>query len=225
MLLVPYEIETLKQYHPWANWLTVGICSLVSLMVFGGMISEDVFESLVLDGWGLKGLLGHVLLHGDLIHLIGNMIFLWVFGNAVCTNIGNLKYLAVFLGCTLVAAFFHNVFDGGPAIGASGAINGIVGLVLAMYPLNRVYVFWFFVIKGGTFSVRAWHIILFWLAFDIWGAVMGGGMIAYWAHIGGLAGGIGIGILCLRLGWIQLTQFDNRSLLDIFTGHHPDDGF
>jgi len=224
-LLIPYEIETLKQVRPWANWTLVGLCTLVSLAAFAGGLSEETIDSMVLSGWGITGLIGHVFLHGGLFHLIGNMIFLWVFGNAVCTNIGNLRYLAAFFGCTLIAAFAHNIFDGNPAIGASGAINGVVGIVLAMYPLNRIYVFWLFLIKGGTFAVRAWVIIIFWLVFDIWGAVTGGGMIAYWAHIGGLAGGLAIGLVGLRLGWIELTQFDNRSLLDIMTGREPEDIF
>ena len=223
IFFVPYEIETLRQVRPWANWLLVGLCTVITLMFFSGALSEEAVDAMVLYGWSPTGLFGHVFLHADIFHLGGNMIFLWVFGNAVCSNIGNLTYLLAFFGCALVAATFHNVLDGGAAIGASGAINGIVGMVLAMYPVNRVYIFWLFLIKGGTFSMRAWVIILLWLAFDIWGVLMGGGMTAYWAHIGGLIGGIGIGLICLRLSWIELTEYDNRSLLDILTGTYPED--
>lgn len=224
-LLVPYEIETLKQDHPWVNWLLVGLCSVVSLAALSGMLPDGAIESMVLWGWDPSGLFGHIFLHGGYIHLIGNMIFLWVFGNAVCTNIGNLRYAISFFACTLLSATAHNLLDGNPAIGASGAINGVVGMVLAMYPLNRIHVFWIFLIKGGTFAVRAWLIIIFWLLFDIWGAATGGGMIAYWAHIGGLAGGFAIGMVGLHFGLIQLTQFDNRSLLDILTGREAEDVF
>lgn len=112
----------------------------------------------------------------------------------------------------------HVLADGSPAIGASGAINGIVGIVLAMYPLNRVHVAWVFLIRGGTFSCPAWIIILFWFVFDIWGVVSGGDHIAYWAHIGGLIGGVMVGLLCLHRGWFQLTHYDNRSLLDLMRG-------
>lgn len=225
LLFIPYEIETLKQVRPWINWLLVALCSVISLAFFFGGLSDNAIERMVLGGWDFTGLFGHIFLHGGLIHLIGNMIFLWVFGNAICTNIGNARYLLAFSGCTFLAAAAHNIFDGSPAIGASGAINGVVGMVLAMYPLNRIYVFWLFLIKGGTFSVKAWVIILLWLVFDVWGVITGGGTIAYWAHIGGLVGGLAIGLVCLRLGWIELTEYDNRSLLDIFTGNQPDDGF
>lgn len=86
-LLVPYEIETLQQERPWANWLIVGACSLVSLVaLLGGGLADGDFNWLILHGFAFPGFIGHVLLHGDLIHLVGNMIFLWVFGNAICTN-------------------------------------------------------------------------------------------------------------------------------------------
>ncbi|MEY3898622.1 MAG: hypothetical protein RLZZ214_4144 [Verrucomicrobiota bacterium] len=224
MLLIPYEIETLQQVRPWANWLIVGACALVSLVAMFGGMPEEVLDALVLDGWRLPGLVGHVLLHGGLLHLIGNMIFLWVFGNAVCTNTNNFIYLILFLACTLLAAAVHLLADGSLAIGASGAINGIVGLVLVMYPLNRVSVLWWVVLTGGTTEVRAWVLILFWFVFDLWGAFMGGGGIAYWAHLGGLAGGIAIGMVALKTGWIELTEYDNRSLLQLLAGEKEELG-
>ncbi len=216
LLLVPYEIETLQQERPWANWLIVTACTAVSLLgLFGRGLESREFLQLVLDGFTFPGLIGHVLLHADLLHLIGNMIFLWVFGNAICTNTNNWIYLATFLFCTLVSATVHVLVDGSMAIGASGAINGIVGVTLAMYPLNRVYLFWLFLVKGGTISCKAWVIILCWFLFDIWGAFTGGGMIAYWAHIGGFLGGLSLGLAALHFGWFQLTRYDNRSLLEI----------
>ncbi len=128
LLLVPYEIETLRQNRPWANWLIVAACSLVSLVaLFGGGLEAGDFDALILDGFSLPGLFGHVLLHADLIHLVGNMIFLWVFGNAICTNTNNWIYLATFFVCTLISGITHVVLDGSLAIGASGAINGSAG--------------------------------------------------------------------------------------------------
>lgn len=223
LLLVPYEIETLQQEKPWANWLIVAACSLVSLVaMFGGGLDSGAFDALVLDGFSFPGLVGHVFLHADLIHLLGNMVFLWVFGNAVCTNTSNWVYLGTFFVCTLLAGVTHVLLDGSLAIGASGAINGIVGVTLAMYPLNRVYLFWVFLIRGGTTSCKAWLIIGAWFLFDIWGAVSGGGMIAYWAHIGGFLGGLAFGLTALHFGWIQLTEYDNRSLLDIIRREQPE---
>jgi membrane associated rhomboid family serine protease len=223
LLLIPYEIETLQQERPWANWLIVAMCSVVSLIaLFGGGLESGGFDSLILDGFSLPGLFGHVLLHADLFHLIGNMVFLWVFGNAICTNTNNWIYLATFLACTLVSGVTHVLLDGDLAIGASGAINGIVGVTLAMYPLNRVYLFWVFLIRGGSTSCKAWLIIVAWFLFDLWGVITGGGMIAYWAHIGGFLGGLGFGLLALHFRWFQLTEYDNRCLLEIIRGEEWD---
>lgn len=219
IFLIPYEIETLQQVRPWANWLIVSACSLVSLLaLLGGGLESGEFDALILDGLSFPGIIGHVLLHADLFHLVGNMIFLWVFGNAICTNTNNWIYLATFFVCTLIAGFTHLILDGSPAIGASGAINGIVGVTLAMYPLNRVYLFWVFLIRGGSTSCKAWLIISAWFLFDFWGALGGGGLTAYWAHIGGFLSGLGFGLAALHFGWFQLTEYDNRSLLEIIQG-------
>jgi membrane associated rhomboid family serine protease len=225
LLFVPYEIETLVQVRPWANWLLIGVISAVSLFAFGGEISDETLESMVLYDWNPTGIFGHVLLHGGLMHLIGNMIFLWVFGNALCTNTNNFVYLAIFIFCTFVAASTHLLVDNEVeygAIGASGAINGITGFILAMYPLNRVHCFYLFFIRGGLFEIPAWVIILLWLAFDIFGAFTGVGSVAYWAHIGGLGAGVIGGLICLQFNWIQVTEYDNRNLLEILTGRHPE---
>lgn len=222
MLIVPYEIETLRDRAPWSNIAIIVLCVTVEIAFIAGQMSEETFDALVLDGFRLPGLVSYMFLHADLIHLIGNMVFLWVFGNAICANTNNIVYPLLFLAAGLGAAAIHIAFDGSPAIGASGAINGITGIVFAMYPLNRVYLFWLFLIKGGTFSCPAWGVILLWLAFDIWGAAMGGGAIAYWAHIGGFASGAAIGLIGLQLGWLQITEYDNRTLLEILKGEHPD---
>lgn len=223
LLFIPYEIETLRQRIPWANWSIVALCSVVSLIaLFGGGLESGDFDLLILDGFQPIGVVGHVLLHADLIHLIGNMIFLWVFGNAICMNTNNGIYLLTFLVCTVAAAVVHVVVDGSYAIGASGAINGIVGVTLAMYPLNRVYLFWLVLFKGGTTSCKAYGVIIAWFCFDVWGVISGGGMIAYWAHIGGFLGGLAFGLVALHFGWFQLTAYDNRSLLEILKGEHPE---
>lgn len=227
MLLVPYRIETLEQDAPWANWLIIASCTTISLLFFSNGPTENDFITgqhwsfpLFLNGWNPIGLLGHIFLHADIFHLLGNMLFLWVFGNAVCTNVGNFRYLLFFLIVTLVAAIFHNVLTGGLAIGASGAINGVVGAVLALYPINRVHVWYWFVVAVGSWEVSAWFIILVWLAFDIWGVATGAGRVAYWAHIGGLIAGVGLGTLALQKTWVMLTEYDNRSLIEILTGQN-----
>lgn len=217
-MLFPYRIDTLFKHRPLANWVILALTVLSFFVLAGEGYSEEALEAMILDGWGPAGLLGHLWLHAGFMHLVGNMIFLWVFGNAVCGNTSNRMYPLVYLGFGLAAAATHLVFDGEPAVGASGAINGVVGMALAMYPLNRVSVAWFFLIRFGTFQVPLWGLAVFWLVFDLWGAVTGGGNVAYWAHLGGFFAGLGAGYLSLRKGWVTLTRYDHRSLEEIFTG-------
>jgi membrane associated rhomboid family serine protease len=218
LILIPHDIETLDEVRPWANWLIVGVTTAISLAAIFGGLPVDVFGSMILGGGSAFGTIGHVFLHLDLWHLGGNMIFLWVFGNAICRNTSNGIYLLIYFLGAVFSAAMHMFADGDPAIGASGAINAVVGMVLAMYPLNRVHVFWLFVIKWGTFACQAWLIICVWLLFDLYGIVTRGQGVAYWAHIGGLFGGVLTGLVFLKRGWVQLTEYDNRSLLDILQG-------
>jgi membrane associated rhomboid family serine protease len=152
----------------------------------------------ILNGWGIKGLFGYIWLHSGYPHLLGNMLFLWIFGNAVCAKIGNFRYLPIYLGLGVIAAIAHIIFTGGNAIGASGAINGIVGMYLMFFPENEItcyLVMWLFLspyVKEFTMS-SIW-MILFWLAFDILGVMVGGGGVAYFAHLGGFAGGFVLAI-------------------------------
>ena len=98
----------------------------------------------ILDGFALKGLFGYMWLHGGILHLLGNMLFLWIFGNAVCAKIGNLRYIPAYLGLGIVAGISHLIFTGGSSLGASGAINGIVGMFLVFFPQNEITCYWIF---------------------------------------------------------------------------------
>ena len=212
-MIIPYQVDVPMSRWSISNFVLIGVISIHSLSVlFGAEIIP--IGAMILDGWSLTGILGHVFLHGGLIHLIGNMIFLWVFGNAVCAKIGNTTYPLLFFILGLVAVTSHNLIDGNPAIGASGAINGVVGMYLIYYPRNKISCFYFVFFRGGSFSVSSFWMILLWLAFDIWGASTGGGTVAYWAHLGGFVAGASIGACTLALAWVEMTSTE-RSLFDI----------
>ncbi len=215
MLFLPIGFETLMDRRPWVNWLIIIACCAMSIAFWLGAFSKADQAHLVLRGWEPTQLLGHSLLHADIAHLFGNMLVLWVFGNAICANTSNGFYALVYLGCTLAAAAVHLFIDGRAAIGASGAINGIVGIALAVYPLNRVEILWWFLYRHSTSTMRAWVLVTIWLLFDLWGVATEDGGVAYWAHLGGLAFGVGFGLLALHMKWIQPTEWDNETLLDL----------
>ncbi len=171
--------------------------------------------ALALDGWRMPGLVGHIFTHADLIHLIGNMLFLWLFGNAICAKVGDFPYLVLYVLFGLGAASLHIHMDGALAVGASGAINGVVGMFLVLYPLNDINCVWALWLRvWGTVSLSSYWLILLWFVFDIWGAVTGGSTVAYWAHIGGFITGVAVAVALLKINVIEMTASE-RSLLEV----------
>jgi membrane associated rhomboid family serine protease len=157
------------------------------------------------------------LLHGDLLHLVGNMLFLWVFGNAVNYKFGHLGYLALFVLAALVSGIaFYCTMPGAALVGASGAIMGIVGAYLVFFPRNDVTMAYFVWIGvWGTFSLSSWIMVMFWFGFDLlyWtvGAQTG---VAYVSHVTGFLVGLAIAWL---LAWCQIlipTRYE-QTLLDV----------
>lgn len=194
---------------PITNFVIIAFTSFFFFYQWG--LDEETFESLVHCNGSFLGWFGHLILHGNFEHIFGNMIFLWTFGNAICAKFGNLRYIGLYLLFGMSSAFFHAVFDGDPAIGASGAINGVIGAFLFLYPVNTISVFfWFF--GPRFFTVSSMWMILLWLAFDIYGVFLGHGSTAYIAHLGGFIAGAATGWLGLKLKWIEM-DVDELSLL------------
>jgi membrane associated rhomboid family serine protease len=215
-------METAFTRIPFSNIVLVAIISLVFFFIAFELIPEENAVELILQDWNLQQMIGSMFLHGGLFHLVGNMIFLWVFGNVVCGTVGNIAYpfLYLFLGISASAA--HLAFDGHPALGASGAINGIVGMALILFPVNRLKCWYVFSMplmgimwKSGTFQTKAYWMIFAWVVFDILGLIFGGGNTAHWAHIGGFAMGLIVASLLILFNVVK--TFD-PTLFDILAG-------
>lgn len=216
MLLIPLEADVTMYRWPIMNFVLIGVISILSLMAFSAP-EEAGIAVFVLQDWNPVGIFGHVFLHAGLFHLLGNMIFLWAFGNAVCAKVGNFNYLILFFVLALASATVHLLFDGRPAIGASGAINGVVGLFLVYFPRNDIRCFWWFFFRFGTFHISSIWMILLWLIFDLWGASGGGGSVAHFAHLGGFAAGVIIGFGSLVFDVVKMTKTE-CSLLAMIKG-------
>lgn len=173
----------------------------------------------ILNGWTIKGLFGHIWLHANIIHLLGNTLFLWIFGNAVCAKIGNIRYLLIYLCLGVIAGISHLVFASGGALGASGAIYGIVGMYLVFFPENEItcYLIIPFLMMKEICLSSIW-IILFWVAFDVWEAMKGSGGVAYFAHLGGFAAGFVLAIVMLKLKLVAMEEGHEKSLLQLIAG-------
>jgi len=135
-------------------------------------------------------------LHGGLMHLIGNMLYLWIFGNNIEDVMGHAKYLVFYLACGLLAALSHAITDPSspvPMVGASGAISGVLGAYILLFPRAHVLV----LIPGlGTTRVAAGLVLGMWFVMQLFSGGMSvgskGGGVAFFAHIGGFVVGMAL---------------------------------
>jgi len=220
-LLLPYRVDVPMHRWPIANFVIIGLSAAVYFYQRSLPTYEEIefITGWATDGWGLKGLFGSMWVHVGFWHLFGNMVFLWVFGNAVCAKMGNVVYALVYVGLGLAATAAHLVFDGAPAVGASGAINGVVGAYLVFYPRNDVSCLLLLLPWVRTFSVSSIWIILLFLGFDVLGAYLGWGGTAYAAHLGGFAAGFALAALGLIFRLFQMER-DEQSIFTLFSGPH-----
>ncbi len=137
-------------------------------------------------------------IHGSWFHLIGNMLFLYVFGDNVEDRMGHFKYLLFYITCGILAALLQIAFNHDstiPMIGASGAVSGVLGAYLLFFPRARVltlipvFVFIHLVYLPSTVFIVFWFLIQFLSGLSTIGTSMKGG-IAFWAHIGGFVAGL-----------------------------------
>lgn len=137
-------------------------------------------------------------LHGGWGHILGNAIFFWVFGNNIEDSMGPGRFLAFYVLCGLLAGATHIMLSPGspvPTVGASGAISGVLGAYLVLYPRVRVNMLFIFVIFFRVFAVPAWAVLLWWFGVQLFTAYMTplrhelSGGVAVWAHIGGFVAG------------------------------------
>jgi membrane associated rhomboid family serine protease len=133
-------------------------------------------------------------LHGGWLHLIGNMWFLWLFGNNVEDSMGQARYLAFYLVCGLAAAATQTLVSPSsivPMVGASGAISGVMGAYVILYPRVRVHMLVFLFIFITRIVVPAYLMLGYWFLLQLLGgsAAQGEGGVAFWAHVGGFLAG------------------------------------
>ena len=149
-------------------------------------------------------LFSSMFMHGGLMHLGGNMLFLWIFGDNIELKFGKVKFLMIYLAWGVGAGLAHIVLDPSssiPAVGASGAISGVLGAYLAIYPKVRISTFLMLGFFWRMMHIQARWFLPFWLVFQnllpffIGGFGVAGGGVAYMAHIGGFAIGFATGYL------------------------------
>ncbi len=154
-------------------------------------------------------LVSYMFFHGDILHLVGNMLFLWVFGDNVEDAVGHLKFLFFYLVCGIFAALVHSYAVSGtpmagvPLIGASGAVAGVIAAYLMLHPRVRV---WVLALKVIPMQISAAIVLGLWAITQVVMVLMPQvGPVAWWAHIGGLVAGA---VLILFLKRPEVRLFD-----------------
>jgi membrane associated rhomboid family serine protease len=210
--LIPLNDENPTELRPWMTVLLIAANFFVwfyfqgagvdmqrleaSVVVFGAQPCEITALCPVTDlGW--SALVTSMFMHGGWMHILGNMLFLWVFGNNIEDSMGHFRFLVFYLVCGLAATFAHIFFSPAsqvPMVGASGAISGILGAYILLYPGARVRTYFppFF-----FFRIRAFFFLLLWFVLQLSEAFTMPGMpeeggVAVWAHIGGFVAGLAL---------------------------------
>jgi membrane associated rhomboid family serine protease len=217
-LLILDDNRLTRIRRPVVTWLLIAAVIagfLLQLSPGGAMVDTLAFEvhrfrDAPLDPALWLGLVGHVLLHGDWLHLLGNLLVLFAFGDNVEDALGHVRYALLLALSAAAGAAAYAFLDPAPAewlIGASGAIAGVLGAYLLLWPLARTM---FLALKVVPVLVPAFWLVGFWLALDVLGAVFfraapEAASIAWWAHLGGFAAGV-LCVLVLRPAGVSLLQ-------------------
>ncbi|MGC8928255.1 MAG: rhomboid family intramembrane serine protease [Myxococcota bacterium] len=141
-------------------------------------------------------------LHGGWFHLLGNMLYLWIFGDNVEDRMGHFRYLIFYILCGLIANITHIIFNpssGIPSVGASGAIAGVLGAYMLSYPTARVVVLLILFFYIDFVALPALIVLGFWFVIQFFSGVLSLGVenassggVAWWAHIGGFIAGMAL---------------------------------
>lgn len=146
-------------------------------------------------------LITYMFFHGDFVHLAGNMLFLWVFGDNVEDAMGHLKFLFFYLACGVAGGLTHAWVEpgsGAPLVGASAAVAGVIAAYLMLHPRVRV---WVLALKAIPLRISAAFALGLWILFQILMVLFPpGGSVAWWAHIGGLVAGAVLIVFLRRPG-------------------------
>jgi membrane associated rhomboid family serine protease len=206
--MIPIKTSLRPQHTPYANYLLITANVLVFALSYHwqALGSRRSLEPLL--PWAQQFMLtperpyiwqfiSYAFLHGSIMHILGNMYFLYIFGNSVNDRLGNVGYLCFYFAGAVFAAIGHTLLHANAVLGASGAVAAVTGAYLVLFPNTLITVFFMFFYFWDTFEIRALYFILFKLIFwdNVFEPKFSQQAIAYDAHLAGY----GFGILCILI--------------------------
>jgi membrane associated rhomboid family serine protease len=206
--MIPISDDNPGERTPFVTWAAMAACIAIFVWQWTLGPAEDaviyrygftpalLFNSTSAGNWAVATLVTSMFLHGGLLHLGGNMLYLWIFGNNVEDAMGHLRYLAFYIACGALAALTVGLTEPGsriPMIGASGAISGVLAAYVLIFPRARVTVIVPLGILLYPLKISAFYVVGFWFLLQLLSAAISNPNepgVAWWAHVGGFGAGI-----------------------------------
>lgn len=213
--MIPLRDDNPSSIEPYVTYVLIGACALVFLWQLSlgragqaAIYAFGVIPASLLQGAELPAnlavipaeltIVSSMFLHGGFMHFIGNMLYLWVFGDNVEDSMGHARFILFYLVCGAAAAFAQALPDPSseiPMIGASGAISGVLGAYVLLYPHARVIVVIPLGLMFPTVQLRAGWVLGLWFGMQLLSELAtpaGAGGVAFRAHIGGFLAGMAL---------------------------------
>lgn len=206
-MFFPYRDDNPRILVPYVTYGIIGINIFVFMIQFGMELSDPraavgfVYTfGLIPADFSIINIFTSMFLHGGFAHIIGNLWFLWIFGDNVESALGHSRYILFYLLCGVAAALSQVLINSAstvPMVGASGAIAGVLGAYMIRYPHARVHVLIFVFIFITTIQIPALYVLGFWFLMQLTNGlgtlgVDTTGGVAWFAHIGGFVAGVAI---------------------------------
>ena len=223
-IILPYRTSIRPRRTPYGNYILIAANVLVFFLEYhvdshtGKLDFRPWVNQFVLFAQrpALWQFISYAFLHDGLLHIFGNMFFLYIFGNNVNDKLGNVGYIAFYLAGAVFSGVGHILVGGGNVMGASGAVSAVTGAYLVLFPQTLISVFWWFIFFINTIEIPAIYFIAFKLIiFDnlLEPAFAPPIAVAYTAHLAGYAFGIATITVLLATGLISSNHFDLWSMI------------
>ena len=213
-MFIPIRTDHRLTHVPMVNLSLIGLNVLVYIITRSA--GDEAVAPYLLDPVrpAVWQFVTYQFLHANAWHLLGNLLFLYLFGNGVEDRLGRLGYVAFYLAGGVAAGLGHCLSTDLRVLGASGSVSAVTGLFLVLLPRTRVtFVYWYFII--GELEVSSMFVILFQIAQNLFFQLIDmGGSVAYVAHLSGYGWGIATGFALLGLGLIERSPYDLWAWID-----------
>ena len=219
-MFIPFACDAPIYHRPWATWGLIAVNVLVWIAWVGGWISDPAYETWWILEYGRftpVQWLTSAFAHADIVHLLGNMVFLWTFGLVAEGKLGWKVYLPLYLGLCVVPSMLEQLLmlgASGGSLGASTAISGLIVLALAWAPRNRVDVVVWIAWIIRHVEVPVWGVALFFIGWDFLSALLVGfSMSTPVLHLLGVLVGAPVAYLFLKRDWVDCEGWDLLTIL------------